>query len=63
MLKQAVSLEVKKNDKNFQLSFPVESSLGELHDVLYQMRSFIVEKNNEAVKADIPKEPESIKEG
>jgi hypothetical protein len=56
MLKQAAILEVVKEDRIYTMILPNNAPLGELHDVLFQMRSFVVEKINEAVNADKPKE-------
>lgn len=63
MLKQSVQLEVKKGENFYQLNFPNNSSLGDIFDVLFQMRSFVVEKINESQKVDTPKEIEPPKEG
>jgi len=56
MLKQAAILEIVKDDRVYTMVLPNNAPLGELHDVLFQMRSFVVEKINEAVNADKPKE-------
>lgn len=52
MLKQSVMLEVKLNDRVYQLHLPQDAPLGEVHDALYQLRSFVIEKINAAQKAD-----------
>ncbi len=67
MLKQAAIFEIKKEDRIYTLTLPNTAPLGELHDVIYQMRAFVVEKINESIKAEMPKEnakevPESPKE-
>jgi len=62
MLKQQVIFEVKRDNRVYQLQLPENSPLGEVHDVLFQMRSFVIDKINEAVKQDAPKEPEQPKE-
>jgi hypothetical protein len=54
MLKQSVMLEVKKEDRIYTLLLPPNCPLGEVHDVIYQMRTFIVEKVVEAQKQDQP---------
>lgn len=56
MLKQSANLEIVKDDRVYSLTLPTSAPLGEVHDVLFQMRSFVVDKINEAIKADIPKE-------
>jgi hypothetical protein len=62
MLKQSANLEVVRDDRVYSFSLPANAPLGELHDVLFQMRSFVVDKINDAVKADLPKEPEKVKQ-
>ena len=62
MLKNQVILEVEKNGKKYALHLPEGSTLGEAHDVIYQMRTFVVERIQEAFKADAPKELEQPKE-
>lgn len=56
MLKTQASLEVKIGERVYTLTLPAESPLGEVHDVLFRMRSYVIEKINEASKADAPKE-------
>jgi hypothetical protein len=74
MLKQKIVFEVLKGEKNERVhsySIPEGCSLGEIHDVLFQFRSLIVEKMQEALKADAPKPapepampaPEEVKQG
>jgi hypothetical protein len=59
MITQSVSLEVKKNDRIYRLNLPMDCPLGEIHDVLFQMRSYIIDRINEAQKQDAPKEQKS----
>jgi hypothetical protein len=47
MIKNQAVLEAKIGDKTFTLLLPNESSLGEAHDALFQMRAFIVNRINE----------------
>lgn len=54
MLKQSVYLEVVKEDRIYKLHLPDSCPLGEVHDVLYQMRSYIIERMNDSRKADQP---------
>lgn len=61
MLKQSVKLEVVKGERVYQLCLPIDSPLGEVYDVLYEMRSFVIGKINESQKADEKKEPEQPK--
>lgn len=62
MIKQAVKLEVVKGDRVYQLDLPMNAPLGEVYDVLYEMRSFVISKINESQKSDERKEPEQPKE-
>lgn len=62
MLKQVVTFEIKRDDRTYQLTLPENCPLGEIHDVLFQMRSFVVDKINEAIKADAPKPLEEKQE-
>lgn len=61
MLKHAVMLEIVKGERVYQFSLPSDSPLGEVHDVLFEMRNFVVNKLNESLNADKPKEQEQIK--
>ena len=56
MLKSSAVLEVKIGERVYTLSLPNDAPLGEAHDALYQMRSFIIERINAAQQADKPKE-------
>lgn len=62
MLKQTAILEIVREDRVYTMVLPSNAPLGELHDVLFQMRSFVVDKINEAVNADKPKEPLQVQE-
>lgn len=62
MLKQQVILEVKKDDRSYQLHLPENCPLGEVHDVLFQMRCYVVDRINESQKADAPKEESKVEE-
>lgn len=56
MIKTQAVLEVKIGENIYQLHLPQTPTLGEVHDALYKMRSFVIEKIAEAQKADAPKE-------
>jgi len=56
MLKTNAQLEVKIGERVYTLNLPSESPLGEVHDALFRMRSYVVDKINEAIKADKKKE-------
>ena len=58
MLKTNAQLEVKIGERVYTLNLPSESPLGEVHDALFRMRSYVIEKINEAAKVDAPKETE-----
>lgn len=60
MLKQTAILEVVIQDRVYTLVLPNNAPLGELHDVLFQMRSFVIGKVNEAIEMDKPKEPMEV---
>jgi len=62
MLKNIAILEVEKNGKKYEFHLPQGCTLGEAHDVIFEMRTFIVERIQEAFKADAPKQPEVPKE-
>ena len=63
MLKQSAMLEVKIGERVYQLSLPTDSPLGEVHDALYKMRSFVIDKIVEAQKVDEKKkEPKHIED-
>ena len=57
MIKQKIVIEVKRDERIYQLQLPDGSPLGEIYDVLFQMRSFVIDKINEVHKAEAPKEP------
>lgn len=58
MLKTQAQLEVKIGERVYQLNLPSDAPLGEAHDALFQMRSYVIGKINEAQKVDAPKEQE-----
>lgn len=62
MLKQYAMLEVKINDRVYQLHLPSNAPLGEAHDALFQMRSFVIEKIIDSQKADAPQSVEEPKQ-
>ncbi len=58
MLKTNAMLEVKIGERIYQLNLPSDAPLGEAHDAIFQMRSYVISKINEAQKADKAKEQE-----
>ena len=51
MLKTNTTLEIAKDIGNYILHIPQNCTLGQLHDVLFEMREFVVGKINEAISA------------
>lgn len=56
MLKTNAILEIKKEDRIYTLSLPHNSPLGEIHDVLIEMKNFVVNKITEINQIEKPKE-------
>ena len=56
MLKQQTILEVKKNDRIYQLHLSNDSPLGECFDVLREMQFYILSRIEEATKSLKPTE-------
>lgn len=56
MLKTNAILEVTKEDRTYTLTLPANSMLGEVHDVLHNMLSFVLQKINEAAQTVKPAE-------
>lgn len=52
MIKQKTILEVKSNDRIYELYCPSDSPLGELHDVLMQMKGYCVDRMVAAQKEE-----------
>lgn len=44
MLSQSNNLQVTKNDKLFHFSFPVDAAIGDIHDALVAMKSFVAKQ-------------------
>jgi hypothetical protein len=58
MIKNQVVFEIKKGDRNYQLLISSDSPLGELFDVLTEMRSYVVKRIEDASSAEKEKEKE-----
>lgn len=56
MLKTSSQLEVKIGERVYGFLFPHDAPVGELHDALFKMRSFVIDRINEMMKVDLPKE-------
>jgi hypothetical protein len=63
MLKQAAILEIVKDERVYTFILPQSAPIGELHDVLFQMRAFVIERIQEAAKAEVQKVEEPEKTG
>lgn len=59
MLSAKTTLTIKLGERTYEFHCDPLSPLGELHDVLCQMKSFIVEKLNAAHSADQPQKAET----
>ena len=57
MIKQTVILEIIKDDRIYSLSLPQNANFGELYDVLFEMKNFVVDKINKSSIEKKPKEP------
>lgn len=62
MIKNQTILEIKKGDRIYQLHLSSESPLGEVFDVLTEMRGFVLKKLEEASQTEIVKTDETPKE-
>ena len=64
MIKNNLILEVKREERVYQLHLPSDSPLGEVHDVLHEMKMFIVKTMTERASQEVgePKEDEKVKE-
>lgn len=60
MLKQKSILEVKIADRNYEFQCDGSAPLGEIHDVLCQMKQYIVQRIVDAEKTEEVKEPEVV---
>lgn len=59
MIKNLSIFEHKIGEKVFQFIFEPTSSLGELHDALFSMKDFVVQKIKESQDADLCKPKEA----
>jgi hypothetical protein len=56
MLKNISTLEEKVGERVYRFLCETDSPLGEVHDVICKMKSFIVQRINQAHEVDTPKE-------
>lgn len=62
MFKQLLKLEVKKNDRDYVLNLPENCTLGEIIDVLFDMRTITMIAIQNAIEKEKPKENPPIEE-
>lgn len=60
MIKNETVLEVNIGDRIYKFSCSPQSPLGELHDALFQMKNFVIEKIIESNKATETNRSDSI---
>ncbi len=56
MIKHQAILEIQKSDRIYQLHLLNDSPLGEIFDVLTEMRVFVLNRLNEASKSEVKTE-------
>lgn len=61
MINNITKLEVKIGEKVYQFLCEVDSPIGQVHDALSAMKGFVIEKINEAQKAEQPAAQEEPK--
>jgi len=61
MINNKIQFELKKNERSYQLIISPDSPLGELYDVLSEMRGYVFNRLKEAEEQD--KKTEEPKEG
>lgn len=52
MIKNIAQFEIKVGEKVFHLLCQADSTWGEIHDVLFKMKDFVVQKMNELHQAE-----------
>jgi hypothetical protein len=65
MIKQKTFLEVVRGTKTYQLICECDSQLGELHDVLSEMKGYVIQRINEIREQEakaLPPIPEQVVE-
>lgn len=58
MLKNSVKLQVEKNERKYSFDCEPNAPLGEIFDVLCEMREYILNRMNDAVKQAEKKDEE-----
>ena len=62
MFKQITVGEVKRGERTYQLLCDPASPLGELHDVLLEMKSHCIERMEAIQKAEAPQQPQQVEQ-
>ena len=62
MIKNITALEIKVGERAYKLLCEIDSPLGEVHDVISQMKAFVVNKINEAHAANQPATEPAVKD-
>jgi hypothetical protein len=62
MLKNLAALEHKIEDRTYQFICKGEATWGEIHDVLWKMKDFVVEQIKAIHQKQRPEEPKPIEE-
>ena len=62
MLAHFVEHVEKKDEHEVRIQISANCPLGFAHDAVFKFRTYLVERINEALKADQPKELEPVKE-
>jgi len=57
MIKTQAILEIKRGERVYQLHLPADCPLGEVHDVVHEMKMHVVQMIADRAKAEV-KEPE-----
>lgn len=62
MIKQQIKLEVKAGERVYELACSPDSPLGELYDAISAMKSYVVQRINEQLEEEKPKEKVEVTE-
>lgn len=62
MIKTQTILEIRKGDRDYKLLLSPDSPIGEVYDVLSEMRAFCLQKINDAQAAEQPKQEQPKEE-
>lgn len=59
MLKQKLIFEVKRDERIYSLEIPSGCNLGEVHDVIFAMKQWVIDQMNQVHMAEKPQEKAS----